>query len=158
MMRILVVDDEMVSRKKMAKILSSVGNIKEAETGSQALTLFKDALDRGEPFELISLDVGLPDMNGTDILVELRDAEAQASLPGYRPVKVLMVTAHSDRDTVITSIQAGCDEYVVKPFTPDLVSRKLIKMGLLEAPKAKKRPEQPKPGNPLLDKKNNPWA
>ncbi|MDT8445626.1 MAG: response regulator [bacterium] len=157
MIRILVVDDELVSRKKMAKILNALGKVKEAETGNGAIKAFSDAIDAGEPFDLVSLDVGLPDLNGTDLLVELRDLEAKVVTPGYKPVKILMVTAHSDRDTVLTSIQAGCDEYVVKPFTSDLVMRKLRQIGFLS--KEGDRSKGSKPNvNPLLDPKNNPWS
>lgn len=130
MRKILVVDDELVSRKKMAKILTNYGRCSEVETGTLAIKMFEQALLKGEPFDLISLDVGLPDRSGTEILIEIREIEAEKPMLVKTPVKVLMVTAHSDRDTVLTSIQAGCDQYVVKPFTPDLVYKKLKEMGL----------------------------
>ena len=126
-MKILVVDDELVSREKMLKILSSFGSCQEAQTGRGAISMCEVELNKGRPFDLIALDIGLPDLQGIDALVEIRELE---KLYKIGQSKVLMVTGVSDRDSVITSIQAGCDSYIVKHFNMDMVVLKLHDIGI----------------------------
>ncbi len=128
-MKILVVDDELVSRMKMMKILEGLGDCEEAENGTAAIASFRKALADGTPFALATLDISMPDMDGTFVLEQLRELEDAGNIPKHKRVKVIMVTAHSDKDNIITSIQAGCDDYVVKPFTKEVVFKKLEKLG-----------------------------
>ncbi len=124
-MNILVVDDDSVGRQKMQKILEKVGTCVSAENGFEALGLFQEAQSREEPFDLVTLDVEMPEMDGSEVLFNLREVEERFQVPAQRRVKVLMVTSHSDKNTVVTCIQAGCDDYIVKPFNPTSVMIKL---------------------------------
>ena len=128
-MRVLVVEDELVSRKKLEKILSGVGKVEAVDSGAQAIRRFREARALEEPFDLVCLDINLPDMDGTMVLLELREAEKKMRAQGRKRTKIMMITSHRDKDTIITSIQAGCDEYLVKPFTGESVRQKLVKMG-----------------------------
>ena len=67
-MKILVVDDELVSRKKMQKIMELVGECVVAENGTDAVAAFKEAIENESPFDLISLDIAMPDMSGIEAL------------------------------------------------------------------------------------------
>ena len=127
-MKILVVDDELVSRKKMQKIMVNLGECEMVEGGRDAMTAFTKALEAGVPFDLITLDIAMPDMDGAEALFEIREIENQENIPREKQVKILMVTSHSDRDNIITCIQAGCDDYIVKPFDKETVIKKLEKM------------------------------
>lgn len=129
-MRILVVDDELVSRKKMEIIMSSFGECVAVDSGETALIVFEAALADKKPFDLITLDVSMPQMDGTEVLFEIRKTEQQHSLSKDKRSKVIMVTAQSDKDTVITCIQAGCDSYVVKPFDRASITGRLVELGL----------------------------
>ena len=129
-MRVLVVDDELVNRKKMAKVLESFGDCVAVDSGDAALKAIGTALEKGEPFDLITLDVSMPKMEGTEVLYEIRRIEEQRNIPKENRSKVIMVTAQSDKDTVITCIQAGCDSYVVKPFDRTIMAEKLKKLGM----------------------------
>ena len=128
-MKTLVVDDELVSRKKMQKIMESLGECKAVETGSAAIAAFRKALESGMPFDLITLDIAMPEMDGTELLYTIREIEKEKKIPREKQIKILMVTSHSDKDTVITSIQAGCDDYIVKPFDREVIIKKLEKIG-----------------------------
>ena len=128
-MKALVVDDELVSRKKLQKIMESLGEYEAVESGSAAIAAFQKALENGMPFDLITLDVLMPKMDGTEVLYTIREIEKEKKIPGEKQVKILMVTSHSDKDTVITSIQAGCDDYIVKPFDREVIIKKLEKLG-----------------------------
>ncbi len=129
-MRVLVVDDELVSRKKMEKIMGTFGECVAAESGKAALNAFEAAIEKGEPLDLITLDVSMPHMDGTEVLYEIREIEKQRNIPKGSQSKVIMVTAQSDRDTVITCIQAGCDSYITKPFDRAIIAKKLAELGM----------------------------
>ena len=129
-MRVLVVDDELVNRKKMAKVLESFGDCVAVDSGDAALKAIGTALEKGEPFDLITLDVSMPRMEGTEVLYEIRKIEGQRNIPKENRSKVIMVTAQSDKDTVITCIQAGCDSYVVKPFDRTIMAKRLGELGM----------------------------
>ena len=128
-MKILVVDDELVSRKKMETILDKFGPCTGIATGTQALALFSRALDKGEGFELITLDISLPDMRGTEVLSRLREIEQEHNVREDGKAKVLMVTSHADQETVLLSIVAGCDDYIIKPFSKETMDEKIRKIG-----------------------------
>lgn len=129
-MRVLVVDDELVSRKKMEKIMTAVGQCFAVENGADALKAVEEALVKGEPFDLITLDVSMPGMDGTEVLFEIRMIEHQKNIAKESKVKVIMVTGQSDKDLVITCMQAGCDGYVVKPFDSDIMAEKIKQIGI----------------------------
>ncbi|MBW1766590.1 MAG: response regulator, partial [Deltaproteobacteria bacterium] len=115
-MNTLIVDDELVSRKTIQKIMMSFGECEAVESGSEAVTAFKQALENGATFNFITLDVTMPEMDGTEVLYEIRNIENEMKIPNENRVKILMVTSQADKETVITCIQAGCDDYITKPF------------------------------------------
>lgn len=127
-MRTLIVDDESVSRKKMQKIMSSIGECESVENGGEALTFLRDALSKGSSFDLITLDVSMPEMDGTEVLYKIREMERENKIPKKEQAKIMMVTSEADKDMIITCIQAGCDEYIIKPFKRETVVKKLLKM------------------------------
>ena len=131
-MKILIVDDEMVSRRKMEIIMREYGECQAVENGNAAIRAFTEAIEAGTPFDLITLDISLPDMEGTMVLKMFRELEKGNAIPEDRRVKVLMVTAHGEQETVMSSISAGCDDYIKKPFTLERITRKLEKIGLVE--------------------------
>jgi two-component system chemotaxis response regulator CheY len=129
-MRILVVDDELVNRIKMAKALEPFGACVAVDSGEAALLAFETALERGEPFDLITLDISMPTMEGTEVLHEIRKIEELAKIPKANGTKVIMVTSLSDKETVIKCIQAGCDSYIVKPFDRTVMVKRLAELGM----------------------------
>jgi len=127
----LIVDDELVSRKTIQKIMMSFGECEAVESGSEAVTAFKQALENGATFNFITLDVTMPEMDGTEVLYEIRNIENEMKIPNENRVKILMVTSQADKETVITCIQAGCDDYITKPFDKGKLMVKLERMGLV---------------------------
>jgi two-component system, chemotaxis family, chemotaxis protein CheY len=129
-MRVLVVDDELVSRKKMELIMRTFGECVAVDNGEAALKAFGDAIAKGEPFDLITLDVSMPDMDGTEVLYEIRKIEKKRKIPRGSWLKVIMVTAQSDKETVTLCIQVGCDSYITKPFDRAIIAKKLVELGM----------------------------
>ncbi|MBF0289046.1 MAG: response regulator [SAR324 cluster bacterium] len=128
-MKILIVDDQVVTLKKMKKILEIFGDCELAEDGPEAIQLFKQSLENKVPFDLVMLDIEMPGIDGTEVLFELREIEKEFKVPKHELARILMVTSHSDKDTVITSVQAGCNDYVVKPINKETIVEKLGKLG-----------------------------
>jgi two-component system chemotaxis response regulator CheY len=116
----LVVDDSRVIRKVARRILEDIGfEIAEAADGHEAL-----AWCRTEMPEAILLDWHMPGMNGVDFLRTLRRE------PGGRTPVVVLCTVENDRDRMLEAIEAGADEYVMKPFDSTILESKLTLAGL----------------------------
>lgn len=130
-MKLLIVDDDPVSRILMTKYYCEFGDCVVSISGKEALIEFKYAYDKGAPFDLISLDINLSDMSGIDVLKTIRNIERDKGITKDKMAKVIMVTSHSDQDFVIGSVKAGCDNYIVKPFDRARVTEKLKSMGFM---------------------------
>jgi len=126
----MVVDDELVSRKKMEKIMMDFGECLPVEGGQEAIASFKQALDEQAPFSLITLDIEMPGMNGTEALQQIRKIEKDQQVQKDQQVKILMVTSHSRKEFVINSVQSGCNGYIVKPFDKKIIIKKLFDLHL----------------------------
>ena len=115
-MKVLVVDDFATMRKIVRNILKQIGfeDITEAEDGSVALRLIKS-----EPVGLVVSDWNMPNMSGLDLLKEIRKNPQTASLP------VFMVTAEGLKENVMEAVKAGVNNYVVKPFTAEVLQEKI---------------------------------
>lgn len=118
-MKILVVDDFSTMRRIVKNILKQIGfsNIDEAEDGNNALLKLKQ-----EKFDMVVSDWNMPNMTGLDLLKAIRADSAINSMP------VLMVTAEAKKENVMEAIQAGVNNYVVKPFTADTLKDKIEKI------------------------------
>jgi two-component system, chemotaxis family, chemotaxis protein CheY len=157
-MRILIADDELVSRKLMERIMTGYGECVAVNGGQAALDAFQAAQEQEKPFDLITLDISMPDVNGLDVLYQIREMEKENNpLAGKRCV-IIMVTSSADKDSIVTAVQAGCNDYIAKPIDRDTIYKKLIKVGLVSPPEgsaAKDRaPNVQKESNPLLAKEN----
>jgi len=131
-MRVLIVDDEMVSRTKLELIMENFGECRAADRGDKALAAFHEAHWDGRPFDLIMLDINLPGMDGIQLLSAIRNAERQLDIDKPDRAKILMTTSYRDKDRIVASVQSGCDDYIGKPFDPDLIRDKLAKLGIKE--------------------------
>ena len=122
-LQFLVVDDEPTSRLQLKEILKAFGNVDEVESGVEALSMFRDAILSKTPYNLVTLDVGMPTLDGLVTLECLRGLEmVHGSLS---KTKILMVTGTARRDVVVGSIRLGLEGYVVKPFDRTLIDAKV---------------------------------
>ncbi|MCF6249178.1 MAG: response regulator [Desulfobacula sp.] len=128
-MKILVVDDELVSRKKMAKIVTDFGLVDSVKNGKAAISTVKTSLEDWKLYNLITLDVSMPDISGTEVLSSIRQLEEDRGLEDDEKAKILMVTSHSDVETVKACV-GKCDGYVIKPFNKEVMVKKMKKIGL----------------------------
>ena len=133
-MRILVVDDDAPNRKLLMDIASKIGECEGVDGGQEALSAFKKAWEDWRPFDLIFLDVLMPDMDGRQVLLNIREIEKDKKISEQHQARVIMVTGISEEDTVIDCLKNGCDEFLVKPIDIKLVFEKIKKLGLLFHP------------------------
>jgi len=117
--KILVVDDFATMRKVIRNLLKQVGyeNIAEAEDGVTALKALKS-----QKIDLIISDWNMPNMTGIELLKEVRADEE------LKPTPFLMVTAEALQDNVIAAVKAGVSNYIVKPFTAEVLNEKIKKI------------------------------
>ena len=129
-MKILVVDDEQVARQKMNKIMNNFGDCVPVSNGEDALKAFSNAWEEDAPFDLITLDISMPDKDGITVLTEIRELEKERKTPYHLKAKVMMVTAHDDTSSITASLETSCDTYVMKPFNKEMIEEKMEKIGL----------------------------
>jgi putative nucleotidyltransferase with HDIG domain len=129
-MKILVVDDEIVSRTKIKLIMENFGECEAAENGKDALARFHKSHREGNPFGLIMLDIDMPEMDGVQVLSEMIETQIKLDVSKAHKAKILMVTSFTDKDRVLICIQSGCDDYIAKPFDIDTISKRLSKLGI----------------------------
>jgi two-component system chemotaxis response regulator CheY len=115
-MKILVVDDEFVSRRKLQKIMSLFGDVEVATSGIEAIQAYALAFEEGSPYDIITMDIMMPDLNGIEALKEIRQMEDERNIPLGKGAKIVMVTVKSTPGDVLGSFREGCEAYVVKPF------------------------------------------
>jgi len=118
-MKILVVDDFSTMRRIVKNLLKQLGfeNIDEAEDGAQAYSKLKEG-----SYGFVVTDWNMPNMDGLDLLKKVR------SDPEIKDTPMLMVTAEAEKEKVITAIQAGVNNYIVKPFTGEVLKEKMDKI------------------------------
>jgi two-component system chemotaxis response regulator CheY len=130
----LIVEDELTSRVLLRELLKRFGPPQVAMNGTQAVELVGAALEAGEPFDLVCLDIEMPEMNGQDALKQIRKLEEEAGLTPEKRARVIMTTAHADRDNVLEAIAGQCDYFLVKPIDGRALLDELRRLGLIPAP------------------------
>jgi two-component system chemotaxis response regulator CheY len=115
-MRVLVIDDSRTVRIIIGQILREIGmEVVEAKNGVEALEQIK----RDPDVELMLVDWNMPEMNGLDFIRAVRSDHA------FDAVRILMVTSESQGEQVIQALEAGANEYLMKPFNKDILVAKL---------------------------------
>jgi two-component system chemotaxis response regulator CheY len=119
----IVVDDSRAMRMMLRKALSELGyEVAEAGSGMDALSLLEG---RPAPPSLLLVDWNMPGMTGLEFLKQVR------ANPRYGAVTVMMVTTETEMEQMAEALEAGANEYMMKPFTKDSLEGKLRITGLL---------------------------
>jgi two-component system chemotaxis response regulator CheY len=119
-MKILLVDDSNTMRRIQRNTLGTLGftDVDEAEDGADAV-----AKVQAGSYELVLMDWNMPNMTGLEALKAIRANPKTAAVP------VIMVTSESEKSRILEAVQAGATNYIVKPFTPDVLKEKLSALG-----------------------------
>ena len=125
-MKTLIVEDDPTSRLLLKRLLEPYGEVSTAVNGRDGLAVFHLAMVQGKPYDLVCLDIMMPEMDGHEVLAKIRSMEGER-----RSARIIMTTALSDVETLVKAIQHQCDDYIVKPITKDVLIRKICSLGLL---------------------------
>ncbi len=129
-MRCLIVDDDAVCRKVLSVALSPLGEVVEATTGREAVESMRASLMSGQRFDLVTLDIVMPDMDGHSALVAIRALEGVKGIQPGHGAKVFMTTALGDGKNVLAAFREQCCGYMTKPIDLDRLFAQLRDHGI----------------------------
>jgi len=132
-MKILIADDDFTSRVLLQELLSDFGEVQTGVTGTEAVELFRRALNAGKPFQFVCLDIMMPEESGLEALARIRALEEAVGIRGLDRSRILMITALDDSRTIMTAFREMCDGFVVKPLDPHALFRQMADLGLTTA-------------------------
>lgn len=130
-MKILIVEDDFTSRLLLQEFLKSFGVSHIAVNGKEAIEAVRIALDIGAPYDLICLDVMMPDMDGLHALEHIRAMENTKGIDESKQAKIIMTTSLADTHTVIKARQLKCNAYLTKPVEQSVLLKKLRDIRLI---------------------------
>ena len=130
-MKILLAEDDFVTRKFMRYFLEMYGVCDVTVDGMEAVDAFMMALEEDEPYDLVCLDIMMPVMDGYQALVGIRNIEKERNIPEEKAVKVIMTTALNEEKNVKMAFELGCTIYSGKPIDQAKFEQALKKLGLI---------------------------
>lgn len=120
----MVVDDSRAIRMILSRTLSAMGwQVCEASNGREAINVLEQS---PEKIRLVLVDWNMPEMNGLEFVRRVRHDSR------YDETKLMMVTTETQVEQMMTALEAGANEYVMKPFTKDVIEDKLRILGLVQ--------------------------
>jgi two-component system chemotaxis response regulator CheY len=120
-MKVLVVDDSRAIRRILSSMLTEIGFVvAEASHGREALAHLQTHVDT----DLVLVDWNMPEMNGLELVQAVRQDARFAAIP------LMMVTTETEMTQMVRALEAGAQEYVMKPFTKEVIEEKLRVLGL----------------------------
>jgi two-component system, chemotaxis family, chemotaxis protein CheY len=129
-MKTLIVEDDLTSRLLLQDYLKDFGPTHVAVNGREAVEATRLALEACEPYDLICLDVMMPEMDGMEALNEIRNQEEASGIISSRGAKIIMTTALDDPRNIISAFAGLCDIYLLKPIDKSRLLEALRKVNL----------------------------
>jgi two-component system chemotaxis response regulator CheY len=130
-MRVLIAEDDFASRKFMLRFLSKYGECDVAVDGAEAIEAFNMALESGEGYDLICLDIMMPQLDGYQALKQIREIEKSKGIPEDKATKIIMTSALSEGRNVQKAFGLGCTAYAGKPIDREKFENELKKLKLI---------------------------
>ena len=130
-MKILIAEDDLVSRKFLSKFLSTYGDCDMTVDGMETIDAFLMAHNEKHPYDLICLDIMMPKVDGVKVLKAIREIEKQNSIPQTKRAKVIMTTALAESQLVHKAFEIGCEDYAAKPINTEKILEVLKKLELV---------------------------
>ena len=130
-MKTLIVEDDFTSRLLLQEHLKVYGPLHIAINGKEAVRAVELAFEAGQPYDLICLDIMMPEMNGQTALRLIRDLEAAKGIWSTHGAKIVMTTALNNMKNVNTAFDGLCDGYLVKPIDRTKLFETLRGMALI---------------------------
>jgi two-component system chemotaxis response regulator CheY len=129
-MRILIVEDDFISRRLLQVILEPYGVCEIAINGKEAVDAFRMSHEEGNSYDLICLDIMMPEMDGQEVLKRIRAMEREFKISDSKRVKIIISTALDDFDNIKRAFQEQCQAYLVKPITKEKLVDTIKEIGI----------------------------
>ena len=137
MLRILIAEDSEFQRVHLKKILAPHGLVDQAKDGDEAVALARRALDEGAFYDVVILDILMPNTNGHAALKKIVEMQLEHGLAPDNLAKVIMLSSLSDPENILTAqFDEGADIYITKPYEPETVIESLANLSLSANPAA----------------------
>ncbi len=130
-MRVLIAEDDFISRKFMLRFLSKYGECDITVDGIEAVEAFTMALEAEEGYDLICLDIMMPGLDGYQALKKIREIEKEKLIPEEKAAKIIMTSALNEGKNVTKAFDLGCTAYAGKPIDQDKFDNVLRKLELI---------------------------
>jgi len=131
MVRCLVVDDDELGRELIAQYLEGIADCEMAENGLKAVEMFRSAFEGGTPYDLIILDIVMPEMDGHSAAKEIRTIEKEWGVSMNAGVNIVVLSSlNTPGDVIQAYVAAKSAAHLVKPVQPDKLLATLSKLGI----------------------------
>lgn len=125
----LIVEDELISSRLMFHYISQLGVCDLVSNGKEAIEAFIKAIDKGENYDLITLDIMMPEMNGHEVLKRIRSIEEER---GITSTRIIMTSSVDDAKAIMYAFIEQCDGYLVKPISKKALMKRLSELNLTD--------------------------
>lgn len=130
MKKILIAEDDLISRKYLSKVLSKIGECDLVVDGLEAIEAYMISIKEKEYYDLICLDIMMPKVDGVKVLKIIRELEQQNKIENENRAKIIMTTALGETDIVKTAFDYGCDAYASKPINIEKLYEVIRNLGI----------------------------
>ncbi len=128
-LRMLVVEDDFVTRHLEISLMRNFGECEVAVNGKEAISAFELRSIEGRPYDLILLDIMIPEMDGHGVLKRIREFENERGVREIDRTKVIIISGLRDMGNISRSFREQTDSYIVKPITKKKIERELSRLG-----------------------------
>ncbi|MCR5756660.1 MAG: response regulator [Selenomonas sp.] len=130
-MKILIAEDDNLSRAFLREFLQEYGQCDIANNGMETLDKYLEAFKQGKPYDMMCLDIMMPKVDGLMVLKLVRELEARYHVDSEQQAKIIMMTAINDMEYVDQAFVLGCDAYASKPIEIANVEEVMVDLGLI---------------------------
>jgi two-component system chemotaxis response regulator CheY len=131
-MKTLIADDDFICQTLLEELLSPYGPCTVVGNGLEALRELEKAMAAGAPFDLVCLDIMMPEMDGQEVLKNIRRMEREKQIAKGSLVRAIMTTALSDPKNIMRAFLDGhCEAYLAKPIRKEELLEQCRKLGLI---------------------------
>ena len=130
-MKSLIVEDDATCRTIMQAYLKPYGECRLVENGKDALAAITESWEQGRPFDLVCLDIIMPEMDGQTVLAKIREMEATRGVTPTQGMKVIMTSGAGDMDHIAQAFAKDCVAYIVKPVLKSTLLETLQELHLI---------------------------